>query len=111
MIVIMNRDSTDEQLGHVQRRIEGHGLKAQISTGVERTVVGVLGTIPSEFKDEMELLPGVSGVVLISKPYKLASREFHPEGSTVRVGDVVIGGPERVIMAGQSEPIIVEDRG
>jgi len=106
MIVVMNRDSTGEQLGEVRKRIEGHGLKAQISTGVERTVVGVLGAIPSEFKDEMELLPGVGEVVLISKPYKLASREFHPEGSTVRVGDAVIGGPKPVIMAG---PCSVED--
>ena len=106
MIVVMTRDSTQEHLREVTQRIEGHGLKAQISTGVERTVVGVLGAIPPEFKDEMELLPGVSEVILVSKPYKLASREFHPEGTTVRVGNVVIGGPEPVIMAG---PCSVED--
>ena len=100
MIVVMNRDSTQEQLDGVRQRIEGHGLKAQISTGVARTVVGVLGSRPSEFKDEMELLPGVGEVVVISKPYKLASREFHPEGSTVRVGNAIIGGPEPVIMGG-----------
>jgi 3-deoxy-7-phosphoheptulonate synthase len=69
-------------------------------------VVGVLGSIPSEFKDEMELMPGVSEVVVISKPYKLASREFHPEGTTVKVGSAVIGGPEPVVMAG---PCSVED--
>ena len=51
-------------------------------------------------------MPGVLEVVLISKPYKLASREFHPDSSTVTVGDVVIGGPEPVIMAG---PCSVED--
>ncbi len=106
MIVVMSRDSSDQQLDQVQARIEGRGLKAQVSTGVERTVVGVLGSIPSEFKDEMELLPGVSEVILISKPYKLASREFHPEGSIVKVGDAVIGGPNPVIMAG---PCSVED--
>ena len=106
MIVVLNRDSTTEDLDRIQERIEGHGLKAQISTGIERTVVGVLGSIPSEFKDEMELMPGVSEVVLISKPYKLASREFHPEGSVIKVGDAVIGGPEPVVMAG---PCSVED--
>ena len=49
MIVVLNRDSTKEDLDSIQKRIEGHGLRAQISTGVERTVVGVLGSIPSEF--------------------------------------------------------------
>ena len=106
MIVVMTKDSTQEQLKLVQQRIESRGLMAQVSQGVERTVVGVLGAIPPEFKDEMELLPGVVEVVLISKPYKLASREFQPEATTVRVGDALIGGPEPVIMAG---PCSVED--
>ena len=94
MIVVLNRDSTKDDLSRIEERIEGHGLKAQISTGVERTVVGVLGAIPSEFKDEMELMPGVAEVMIITKPYKLASREFHPEGSIVRVG-AVLGGRRR----------------
>jgi 3-deoxy-7-phosphoheptulonate synthase len=106
MIVVMARDSTRRDLEAVQRRIENRGLRAQVSKGVERSVVGVLGSIPPDFKDEMERLSGVSEVVLISKPYKLASREFHPEGTTVRVGEAVIGGPEPVIMAG---PCSVED--
>ena len=106
MIVVLSRNSTDDDLSRIKERIEGHGLVAQISTGVERTVVGVLGSIPSEFKDEMELMPGVAEVMLITKPYKLASREFHPEDSIVRVGDAVIGGPEPVVMAG---PCSVED--
>ena len=106
MIVVMTRDSTPENLGQVRNRIEARGLTAQVSEGVERTVVGVLGAIPPDFKDEMELLLGVAEVVLISKPYKLASREFHPEDSIIRVGDAVIGGTEPVIMAG---PCSVED--
>ena len=106
MIVVMTRDSTPDNLSLVQQRIDARGLTAQISQGVERTVVGVLGTIPPEFKDEMELLAGVAEVVLISKPYKLASREFHPEDSTVRVGDALFGGLAPVIMAG---PCSVED--
>ena len=57
-------------------------------------------------KDEMELLPGVAEVVTISKPYKLASREFHPDSSVIMVGAVAIGGPDPVIMAG---PCSVED--
>ena len=107
MIVVMATEATNENLEEIKRRIESHpGLSTRIMYGVERNVVGVLGTIPPDLKDEMELVPGVAEVVRISKPYKLASREFHPENSTIKVGAAVIGGPEPVIMAG---PCSVED--
>ena len=33
-------------------------------------------------------------VLVVSKPYKLASREFHPDPTVIRVGDAVImAGP------------------
>ncbi|HLF04083.1 MAG TPA: 3-deoxy-7-phosphoheptulonate synthase, partial [Dehalococcoidia bacterium] len=102
----MAKDSTQENLRQVEQRIQGHGLKTQVSRGVERCVVGILGTIPPDLKDEMEMLPGVSEVIRITKPYKMASREFHPENSVVMVGNVKIGGPEPVVMAG---PCSVED--
>jgi 3-deoxy-7-phosphoheptulonate synthase len=107
MIVVMGTESTESQLEEVKRRIENHeGLKPQVFSGVERIVVGVLGSIPEELKEEMEVLPGVSEVVRISKPYKMASREFHPDNSVVQVGNVTVGGPDPVIMAG---PCSVED--
>ena len=107
MIVVMAKDSSVEHIGEVERRIESHpGLKAQVFNGIERVVIGVLGSIPPDLKDELELLTGVLEVVPISKPYKLASREFHPDSTKVVVGDVVIGGSEPVIMAG---PCSVED--
>ena len=106
MIVVMAAGSSDSELAAVRERIESKGLKAQINLGVERTVVGVVGSIPPDFKDEVELLEGVSDVVMISKPYKLASREFHPDDTIIKVGSAVIGGPSPVIMAG---PCSVED--
>lgn len=107
MIVVMTKDSTPEQLAHVEARIENRpGLKPQVFQGIERVVVGVLGAIPPDLRDEMALLPGVSEVVRISKPYKMASREFHPDNSVVMIGDVAVGGPEPVVMAG---PCSVED--
>ena len=106
MIVVMATDSSRENLDNVTNRIEARGLMAQVSEGVERTVVGVLGSLPPDLKDEMELLPGVREVVVISKPYKLASREFHPDNTTVTIGNAVVGGPDPVIMAG---PCSVED--
>ena len=107
MIVVMSKDSTEENLEEVRQRIESNpGLRSQVSHGDERTVVGVLGSIPPDLKERLELAEGVSEVVLISKPYKLASREFHPDSTKVKVGSALVGGDEPVIMAG---PCSVED--
>jgi len=106
MIVVMRKDSTQDQLEGVKARIESHGLEVHLSEGVERTVVGVLGQIFIELKDELESLPGVLEVILISKPYKLSSREFKNEDTVIKVGDARIGGDELVVMAG---PCAVED--
>ncbi|MBM3943280.1 MAG: 3-deoxy-7-phosphoheptulonate synthase [SAR202 cluster bacterium] len=106
MIVVMAKDSTADNLRQVEQRIAAHGLRTQVNRGVERIVVGVVGAIPPDLKDEMELQPGVAEVIRITKPYKLASIEFHPERSVVMVGDVMVGGPEPVVMAG---PCSVED--
>ena len=106
MIVVMSRETTNDDLEAIRERIESRGMVAQINLGVERTVIGVMGSIPPDFKDEMELMNGVVEVVMISKPYKLASKEFHPDDTIIRVGDAVIGGPDPVIMAG---PCSVED--
>ena len=67
---------------------------------VKRNVIGVLDAIPPDLNDQMELVPCVIEVVPISKLYKLASREFHPENSPMAVGEAIIGAPEPVIMAG-----------
>jgi 3-deoxy-7-phosphoheptulonate synthase len=106
MIVVMAQGTASEDLEKVRERIESRGLRAQINLGEERAVIGVMGSIPPDFKDEMELMQGVSEVVMVSKPYKLASREFHPDNTIIKVGDAVIGGPDPVIMAG---PCSVED--
>ena len=106
MIVVMAPGAAQPDLDNIRVRIEDRGLRAQINTGAERTVIGVMGSIPPDFKDEMELMNGVDEVIIISKPYKLASKEFHPDDTIIKVGDAVIGGHKPVIMAG---PCSVED--
>ena len=106
MIVVMRKDSTRAQLEGVQKRVESHGLQTHLSEGTERTVVGVMGQTFQDLKGELEQLPGVLEVVPISKPYKLASREFKPEDTVVTVGEVAIGSDEMVVMAG---PCAVEN--
>jgi len=100
MIVVMRIGSSQEEIRRVIDRIEVRGLKAQISQGIVQTVIGVLGKPIPELRDTLELLPGVEQVIPISKPYKLASREFHPQDTIVEVNGVTIGGNDIVVMAG-----------
>ena len=100
MIVVMESTSTEREVQGVLARLQESGLSGHLSTGVERTVIGVVGQTYPDLKDELEVLPGVREVVRITKPYKLVGREFQPEDTIVAVGGVKIGGPEVVVMAG-----------
>lgn len=100
MIVVMKVGSGDKEIAGVVKRIESAGLKAHVSQGAERTIIGVVGQIFPELEDMLEMLSGVDEVIRVSKPYKLSSREFHPLDTTVKVGGITIGGKEIVIMAG-----------
>jgi len=100
VIVVMRVGSSQDQITRVAERIEASGLKAHISAGIEHTVIGALGQVFPELRDALELLPGVDQVIPVSKPYKLASREFHPRDTIVELNGVAIGGNEIVVMAG-----------
>jgi 3-deoxy-7-phosphoheptulonate synthase len=100
MIVVMKTGSSQDEVNGVTKRIEDIGLKAHVSEGVEHTVIGVLGQVFPELRDSLELLPGVEQVIPVTKPYKLASREFHPRDTVVEANGVAIGGKEIVVMAG-----------
>jgi len=101
MIVVMRVGSTEKEIDGVLERLKELGFKGSLSLGVERTVVGVVGQTYPELADELAVLEGVADVVPVSRPYKLASREFRPEDTVIKVGDVAIGGGNTVIMAGQ----------
>jgi len=100
MIVVMKAGCSQDEISHIATRIEDLGLKVHISQGVEHTVIGVLGKVFPELRDTLELLPGVDQVIPVSKPYKLASREFHPRDTIVQLNGLTIGGDEIVVMAG-----------
>ena len=102
MIVVMGKDSTPDNIEAVQRHLKERGLQAQLNQGVERTVIGVLGQVYPELQDELELMAGVSEALPISKPYKLASREFVANDTVVTIGKdkVTIGGGNFVVFAG-----------
>ncbi len=100
MIVVMQRECTEEHVEGVKRHLEMRGLQGHLSQGVERTVIGVVGQTYPDLRDELELLAGVMEVVPISRPYKLASREFEPRNTVVKIGNVAVGDGELVVFAG-----------
>ena len=100
MVVVMEERAAEEQIERVIASLVGMGLAVHRSTGVSRTVLGVVGRTAEVEPATIEVLDGVHEVLRVTEPYKLASRAFRPEGTVVTVGDVRIGGAEVVVMAG-----------
>lgn len=103
MVVVMTPQATDADVGHVVERVESVGGEAFVSKGVVRTIIGLVGDIDSFHGLNLRSLPGVADVHRISDPYKLVSRQHHPERSTVWVGrdkQVPIGPDSFTFIAG-----------
>ncbi len=100
MIAILSNQAPEEQLQEVIRVIEKEGLTVHLSRGADRTVVGLIGKAEPRLAEHLRQMKGVEDVVKISKSYKLASRDFHPENTVIQIGDVKIGGGELVVMGG-----------
>jgi 3-deoxy-7-phosphoheptulonate synthase len=108
VLVVMKRDATKDEIDGVVRRIGELGLTATPLPGAERTAIGTFGVAAREYAEQLESLPGVAEIVLVSRPFKLSSREVHPADSVVRIGDVPIGnGQPLAVLAG---PCSVESR-
>jgi 3-deoxy-7-phosphoheptulonate synthase len=99
MVVVMEERATEAQIEAVVARLVEMGMDVHRSTGVTRTVLGVVGQGRPD-KDIIEVMEGVHEVVRISEPYKLASRTFKQESTVVTIGDIRIGGDEVIVMAG-----------
>ncbi len=96
----MDRSATDEDVGRVVRAAERLGLKAHPIPGAQRTAIGLTGNKGAIGPAAFENLHGVLEVIRVSHPYKLVSREFHPEDTIVSIGGVPIGGQKLAVMAG-----------
>src|ERR687898_259653 len=99
MVVVMEERATEAQIEKVVASLVDAGMDVHRSTGVNRTVLGVVGAHKVD-PGLIEVMDGVHEVVRITEPYKLASRTFKPEGTVVVIGDVRIGGDEVIVMAG-----------
>jgi len=109
-IIVLKPSATEEDIRRIVKKLESRGLRANISKGTERTVIGVIGDtskIAEEEEDAIRVLPGVEDVMRILKPYKLASRDFKAEDTSIDIKGNVIGGKKIQVIAG---PCAVENR-
>ncbi|AWB43979.1 3-deoxy-7-phosphoheptulonate synthase [Paenibacillus sp. CAA11] len=100
MIVITSSKVSEDRIQEIVQVIEREGVQTHVSRGSDRTVIGLIGRIEPKLAEHLRQLKDVEQVVKISKSYKLASRDFHPENTVIRVGDVEIGGDQLVVMGG-----------
>lgn len=115
MILILRKDATEEQIESILAEVRGWGIKASVSRAPERTVIGLIGEEDDLNRRAFNLLPGVESAARVNKPYKLASREYHPADSEISIpagasnpSALVVGGSKGVaVVAG---PCSVESR-
>lgn len=107
LIVVMKSTSLPTDVDGVVHRVNELGLKPYVSRGEFRTIVGAIGERTVQIQQQLEQLPGVDEVMVISQPYKLASREFQEADTIFDVKGVRIGGGHVNIIAG---PCAIESR-
>jgi len=108
VIIVMRKGATQAQVDEVVDRVRAAGFGVHLSQGEERTIIGAIGGDRRVLADlNLEAAPGVERVTPISKPYKLVSRDFHPEDTVIRVGGATVGGGDLWVVAG---PCSVEGR-
>jgi 3-deoxy-7-phosphoheptulonate synthase len=100
MIVVMQLSATKDDVRAVVERVEQIGLAAHLSEGEERTIIGVVGSLPPTLDETLEVFNGVERVVRVSSKLKLSSWDFHPAKTKIKLLDFEIGGDEVTIIAG-----------
>jgi 3-deoxy-7-phosphoheptulonate synthase len=107
MIIVMRAHASPVEIEHVTSRIDEMGFEVHLSQGAERTIIGVIGDERPLDRAMFEVMEGVERTISILPPYKLASREWRPEGSVIPVGSAPVGGQRLALIAG---PCSVESR-
>ncbi len=102
MLVVMQTSATAAQIEAVCRRITTLGLRPHAMPGAQRTAIGITGNRGAVEPAAIEEMPGVAEVLIVTKPYKLVSRDLKPDTSVLRFphSPATIGGPELAIIAG-----------
>ncbi len=100
MMIIMKPDATEEQIQHVVDRLAGVGARGHVSRGEFVTIIGAIGDREQISTLPFDAMPGVDRVMPILKPYKLASRQTHPDDTVIHVGSCSLGGGAFALIAG-----------
>jgi 3-deoxy-7-phosphoheptulonate synthase len=103
----MRAKASDAEIAAVCERIQSLGFRPHVMPGAERTAIGITGNHGPVTRSEFEDLPGVAEAIVVSKPYKLVSREVKPDDTIVNVHGVTVGGDRLTLFAG---PCSVESR-
>lgn len=111
MIIVLSPHATGSQVDAVIEKIERLGLRAHVSPGEERTIVGVVdpdGAGRTHAAAALETHPGVTDVLPLSRPFTLAAREFSHGPTRIELGNGVVAGGDRIVIA--AGPCAVESR-
>ena len=100
MIIVMGKNVTDAQIGVVVKKLEAAGLQANISRGVERTVIGAIGDERQLSEEMFTPLLGVESAMHVTKQYKIVSRESHKSHSIIDIAGIKLGGNQIQVIAG-----------
>lgn len=100
MIAITKSNIEENRIQEIVAHIENAGVQAHVSVGTDRTVIGIIGNADPTLAEQLRQMKGVDNVVKISKSYKLASRDFHPDDTIIDIKGVQIGGKNLVVMGG-----------
>ncbi len=104
MIIIMKHGASNEDIAAVSQKLEEHGYQPNITRGAADTIVAAIGTPSLSEKElvapQLQAIEAVEKVLFVSKPYKMVSRDWHPENSVFNIGGVEVGGKNIVVMAG-----------
>jgi len=110
MIVVMSVGATEQEATNVRDLVKGVGLTPHDNYGTQRVVIAVLGDVAplrEHLMSKLNVMPGVESVTPISRPFKLTSRELHPDDTVIELAGTRIGNGTLTIMAG---PCAIEDR-
>ncbi len=100
MVIVMKEGASPEEIEFVVEKLHSVGAEAHVSRGEFMTVIGAIGDRDNLMQLPFEAYPGVSKVIPVMKPYKLVSREFKPELTSIRIGSATIGPATFTVIAG-----------
>lgn len=100
MVIVLRADATPEQRHAVESRLRDLGFQVVVAPGSTPVVLAAVGEGSMPPLEQIRALPGVAEARHISEPFKLASRAFRQNSTVIKIGNVEIGGPSVVLMAG-----------